>query len=371
MLDLNLTRMRMVRAGFVHGVPALLATFGLDPSAVIHGAGVEPRDLLDPENLIPFRGACNVVARSAAATGCPHFGLLLGRDAGSVALGLVGLASRFQPDVRSALAVLVKSLQVGDRGGGVTVTQQDGVVRLGYIFFEKDVPAHDQVLDLVMTIAVMHLRQICGPGWSPSHVSLQRRRPADLRPWQAVFRAPIAFEAEESSITFPEAWLDQSIPDADPVLRRVLEQDLLAAEASVGTRLSDEIERAMKPMLAARASVERAARLLGVNRRTLARRLAREDTSFREVQQRARFATAKDMLTSTGMPLSEIAIVLGYSDASAFTRAFHRWSGTSPSAWRRMVLCGPGHPASPEAPRHRPGVAPQQHSAADARTVPK
>jgi AraC-like DNA-binding protein len=331
---------RMVRVGPVHGVPALLRDFGVDAAAVVAAAGLDMRDLADPEDLIPFRSACLLLARCVGATGCQHFGLLLGRTGGSVALGLVGLASRNQPDVRSALTLLVECLRVHDQGGGVTFAQEGGLVRLGYVIFEQDAPARDQVLDLAVTIGLSHLRHVCGAGWSPAQITLQRRRPADPRPWLSHLRAPVEFDAEQSSIVFTDDWLDRPVEEADPVLRRILEEQLRQAEAHLRTALSDEIERVVKPMLGSRSSVERAARLLGVNRRTLARRLAREDTSFREVQQRARFSTAKDMLSGTDMPLAEIAIVLGYSDASAFTRAFHRWSGTSPSAWRRTAREG-------------------------------
>ncbi|WP_162866320.1 helix-turn-helix transcriptional regulator [Microvirga tunisiensis] len=95
-------------------------------------------------------------------------------------------------------------------------------------------------------------------------------------------------------------------------LRRVLETELLK-----GPCTSIEI-----------------ARLFSMHHRTLSRHLAREGVTFQQVVDEIRFALARDLLANTDMALDQISVVLRYSEPSAFTRAFHRWSGQSPSAWR-------------------------------------
>ena len=76
------------------------------------------------------------------------------------------------------------------------------------------------------------------------------------------------------------------------------------------------------------------ARHLAVHRRTLSRRLRAEGTSFRSVSAQIRFETAKQLLADTNMSLAQISACLGFSEAAAFTHAFRRWSGTTPSVWR-------------------------------------
>jgi AraC-like DNA-binding protein len=72
-----------------------------------------------------------------------------------------------------------------------------------------------------------------------------------------------------------------------------------------------------------------------LSRRTLARRLNEQGTSYHELLDEARFLAARNLLQSSQAPIAEIAARLGYRDATAFTRAFHRWAGTSPVQWRR------------------------------------
>jgi AraC-like DNA-binding protein len=76
------------------------------------------------------------------------------------------------------------------------------------------------------------------------------------------------------------------------------------------------------------------ARLFSMHRRTLHRHLQAEGRTFRQVADEVRFAIACDLLENTAMAIGQIAAVLHYSEASAFTRGFRRWSGQPPSAWR-------------------------------------
>lgn len=80
------------------------------------------------------------------------------------------------------------------------------------------------------------------------------------------------------------------------------------------------------------------ARLFSMHRRTLSRHLRIEGLAFRQVANEVRFEIACDLLANTDMELSQIATVLRYSEPSAFTRAFRRWSGQTPSAWRACHL---------------------------------
>ena len=81
-------------------------------------------------------------------------------------------------------------------------------------------------------------------------------------------------------------------------------------------------------------SAEKVAGLLAMHRRTLARRLSAEGTAFSIMADEGRFEIARQLIDHTDIPLAQIAAALDFSEASAFTRAFRRWSGQTPSAWR-------------------------------------
>src|SRR5918997_3815055 len=99
------------------------------------------------------------------------------------------------------------------------------------------------------------------------------------------------------------------------------------------------IERLRNPCPAATV-----ARLFSMHRRTLTRHLRTEGLAFRQVANEVRFEIACQLLQNTDMALSQVAAALKYSEPSAFTRAFRRWSGQTPSAWRA------GHPQTRKVP---------------------
>jgi AraC-like DNA-binding protein len=87
-------------------------------------------------------------------------------------------------------------------------------------------------------------------------------------------------------------------------------------------------------LLTDRCSAAKVAELFAIHRRTLNRRLSADGTAFKVVADEVRFEIARQLLTDTAMPLGQIAAVLEYSEAGAFTRAFRRWAGQTPTAWR-------------------------------------
>jgi AraC-like DNA-binding protein len=139
-----------------------------------------------------------------------------------------------------------------------------------------------------------------------------------------------------------------------------------ANELQAQPRLSSLIEGVRRvlqtELLKDTCSVAVIARLFSMHRRTLHRHLRMEGVAFRQVANEIRFEIACDLLANTEMTLGQIAAALRYSEPSAFTRAFRRWSGQTPSAWRsdhadarragrrgeRSRLAHPSNPAEPE-----------------------
>ncbi|MEJ1935498.1 AraC family transcriptional regulator ligand-binding domain-containing protein, partial [Nostoc sp. NIES-2111] len=182
-------------------MPGLLSDFGLDAERVVRGVGLDPAVVSDPESLIPIQTGGALLSHCVAATGCQHFGLLAAKASGSAALGLLGLACRNQPDVESALRLLTEGLHADHPAAVTTLQLKDGFVQLGYVLIEPEVQAADQIHDCAIGIATLLMRQLCHPSWNPAQLLLQRRRPANPKPWQAFFRVTPEFDSEQSAIT--------------------------------------------------------------------------------------------------------------------------------------------------------------------------
>ena len=101
------------------------------------------------------------------------------------------------------------------------------------------------------------------------------------------------------------------------------------------SRFSEDLRRVLETeLLKGPCTSREIARLFSMHHRTLSRHLAREGVTFQQLVDEIRFAIARDLLANTDMALDQISVMLRYSEPSAFTRAFRRWSGQSPSAWR-------------------------------------
>jgi len=325
----------VVRVGPLTSIPAVVQALGVDPEPLFLDLGFDLDRFDDPDLRVPYLAASRLIARCAEATGCEHFGLLVGQRAGPSTLGVPGFMLRVAPDVRSALQDLVHHLDLHDEGGVPFVETAGEVSLLGYAIHQPGAKASAQIYDLSMAIACNIMRTLCGKGWRATEVMLSHRAPRDPAPYQRFFQAPLRFDTEQTAVAFPSRWLDQPLASADALLHRHLE-----AEASLlHARADGGVVRGLRQLLrktlgTQKLSIALVARQLGMHERTLNRRLRAEGTTFQRELEAVRHVTAQQLLDETAMSLAQVASALEYADASAFSRAFKRWAGVTPAQWR-------------------------------------
>ena len=327
-----------VRIGTAQAVPEVLRALGVDPVEVLAKAGVEPALFDDPDSRISFAKRSHLIQLCVARTGCAHFGLLVGAQGGLHSLGLVGLLIKYSPDVGTALSALTRHLHHHGHGGVVTLSQYQDMATLGYQVYLPACEATDQIGDAAVAIMFSILRSLCGSDWKPSEVLFAHRCPDDVVPFHRLFDAPLRFNAEQNALVFRADALSHRLPTYDPALHRLLQLQVEALEANQAGELPQQVREVLRTELAnGRAGVEEVAATFSMHSRTLNRRLRAFDTSFRALVDDARFEIAQQFLRDSTMDLRQIALLLGYADASAFTRAFRRWSGGTPARWRAAL----------------------------------
>ena len=324
-----------VRVGGAVEIPALLRDFGVDPEDVVTAAGIDPKLFADPDNLITYAARSLLVKHCVARTGCQYFGLMLGQRMDMPALGIVGLLMRSMPDAGAALKALETHYHIHSPGAVPTLRVDGDLARVIYDIIEPGVAGSDQIGGGAVAMILNMMHSLCGPHFQALEASFAYRKPADIKPFRQFFRIPLYFDAPQYSLTFSRSWLDVQPPTADAELRRVLQKQVDALEASH----SDDVVEHMKTMLRSalltgHCSEDQIAALLGMGSRTLIRRLEAAGTGFHELVDETRFELAQQMLRDTSLNVGEIAETLGYSRSSAFTRAFRRWSGSTPVKWR-------------------------------------
>jgi AraC-like DNA-binding protein len=166
--------------------------------------------------------------------------------------------------------------------------------------------------------------------------------PKDVAPYRRYFGAPVHFDSAHSELILSARWLERPLAGADVSRRMAAERIALAAEQGDDGRLLERMQRAVHGLvMAGEASSQRIAELLGIHERVLRRRLQAMGTSIHQMIGAARYEGACQLLRETQLPLPEIASALGYSDATAFSRAFRSWAHTTPSEWRSQVEVAP------------------------------
>ncbi|TMH33845.1 MAG: AraC family transcriptional regulator [Betaproteobacteria bacterium] len=184
------------------------------------------------------------------------------------------------------------------------------------------------------------MRYLCGETWMPNEVQLMHERPRDVAPYRRLLGARVRFGAVRTALLFAARWLDHRIASGDPTMRRILESRITELEAGNRAELPARLRGLVRAvLLSGESPSEAVARRLSISQRTLHRRLRAHGVSFEQLLDRLRFDLAQQLLQHSAVSMTDIAVALNYANTSAFTRAFHRWSGSTPSTWRRQ--CGP------------------------------
>ena len=321
--------------GTTMALPEVLRTLGADPARLLEEVGLSLSLFDTPSNTFTFASRGRLLAHCVERTGCQHLGLLIGERSNLSSLGLVGLLARYSPDVGTALHSLVRYLHHYTRGATTTLIVEGQLVILDYKIHQPATEGTDQVGDGAVAIMVNIMRELCGPEWTPSQVMFAHRKPDNVEPFRRFFRSPLRFDAEQNAIVFLADWLSLRLPEVSPELRRLLKEQISLIEARHRNDFPEQVRIVLRTaLLTDRTSAEDIAAVFSIQSRTLNRRLSEFGLSFRDLVEQQRYEIARQALTDTAMDLYDIAALLGYADASAFTRAFRRWSGTTPAAWR-------------------------------------
>jgi AraC-like DNA-binding protein len=218
-------------------------------------------------------------------------------------------------------------------------------------------PAHMD--DFVVAQWVLRLRRRMRGGFPLRKVTFVHAAPSETHEYERLFQAPVEFGAGADAIEFDAALLDVELDGADPTLVRLLRQhaEALLARApepdSVVTALRSHLAQAPPDEVGA---VVRAARALGTSERSLQRKLRDEGTSFKEVLDGVRRDLALSYLRDARHSVSDVAFLVGFAEASAFSRAFRRWTDTTPATWRRTAPALAAPAKNLAAPGKTPGA---------------
>ena len=333
----------MIRAAPMAAIPDLLKEFGIAPAPLLKKCGLPEDIFLYPDSTMPFATMGRLLKACVRESGCAHFGLLVGQRASPSALGAVGFLMKNSPDVATAINEFVLNFDLHDRGATLFLKEEDGSCLLVYEIYQHGMEAVEQIVDGAMAVGLNLMRSLCGPDWLADEILFRRDTPEDVSPYKNFFQAPLQFNARQTALRFDTRWLANKIQHADPVLHQHFLQNVQDLIRHSPEDYRSKVYQAVLLLLGSkRCNLDGLADYFSLHPRTLNRRLKEASTSFRELHNEARHATACQLLQQTRSTIANIAELLGYSNETAFNRAFSHWEGTPPAKWRRQMQATSG-----------------------------
>jgi AraC-like DNA-binding protein len=292
---------------------------------------------MDDDARISAPQFCVAWAEGIRLTNDRQLALAIARVTPPGAFGIVEYVCRSAPTLGDALRQWVRYLNLLDDAVEVALDTRGDRAYLR-VARESEAPAPASH-ELCWALVAKYARELSTVPFRLTGVELAHPAPGDIAPYRAWFDAPVAFDADETRLVMPAAALDASLVSADPKLLAILARaaDELAKKAPTDPLMTAQVKRVLHDALRSDdASVEHVAKRLGVTARSLQRRLTDEGTTFAAVREDVRRELARRYLTD-GLPIADISFLLGFSEPSAFFRAFKRWTGETPLAHRARL----------------------------------
>lgn len=325
-----------VSAGLVRGFLGYAATHGGDESALAAAAGIDTTQLDDPDNRVSFAAYVKLVRAGKAMTGQPGLPLLFAEAIDLSEYSVVGLLSNASETMMDSghqlnrYGQLVVEVDIGD-GPRFSYEPRDGAMWMTDL--RRNPSDFYELTETTFTRLITGPRRFL-PRPHVLEVHVTHPEPAHRAVYDSIWRCPITFNAETNSMRM-DASLATHRVRLEPqyvfgVLSKHAEQllkDLAASKTARG-----RVESLLMPILhTGEISMDAIATKLGVSRQTLYRNLKDENVTFEQVLDDLRHKLALHYLEGKRVSVNETAYLVGFSDPSAFSRAFKRWTGKSPS----------------------------------------
>ena len=295
--------------------------------------------MMHPEGLVPTVSAPRLMAEATRTLGIADIGIRAAEAAPIETLGTFGRLIRRSHTLGEAVETTIRHHPSYSSNGRMWLVDRGDDVEFCQAFVSRWDADWAPASHYILTLMIQVVRLAAGPDWRPAEVRLQTGESRALRDHHLFAGAFLRFSQPATAIVLPKSALALPIRPASssPTV------DLEAWSARAPRR---DFAGALDQLVATLAGdvcpfIADVADTIGMTVRTLQRRLAAEGSSYEKVIDARRFRTATTLLTSTDVNVLDVALECGYSDHAPFTRAFRRWSGCSPTEFRRRHG-GPG-----------------------------
>jgi AraC-like DNA-binding protein len=323
---------------FARAVFAGVVAYGHDPGAMAARFGVTPEMLADPDARLPAPLAVRIWDEVPRIVGDELFGYHLAERVPIGALPVVGYLVQSSATLRQGME---RSLRYQRLLQNLNRTEAEITPERMRIFLRVrgvDPDLLRNAMDFAFGFVITLSRTVTGKHITPRRVRLLRSPPPNKEEYARLFGDNVEFGSRVLEMELDPEVVDLPVATADPHLGEILERhaDAQLARVPEGPHVTGRARAVILQSLRGGApALDDVARCLHMGGRTLQRRLRDEGTSLADLLDDVRRDLAMRYIDDASLALAEIALLLGFSDQTTFHRAFVRWSGQSPGAFRR------------------------------------
>ncbi len=341
-----------VPAAYAGQLVRLVKRWDIGPEELLSGVGLDERTIEDPQGRLALEDYGALIERARELTGEPGLGFYLGLQKRVSAYGYLGFAAMSAGSLGEALELFIRYTPMLTTSISLRMQVDRGMASL-IIDEHANIGTARDVALISLTVGIWQIGQmLTGRAFHeelPDYADLAIPEPAYFDRFKHLVPG-MRFSQPVSRVVFDAKSLDWPLAQADRAALRLASEQCERALDALGYQgdFANRVRRALGGDHGFR-SLDEVAAHVRVSPRTLKRRLAERGISFSTLLDQARRERAMILLQSPRVSLEEVAEQLGYSSLSNFVRAFHRWTGETPAAYRRARTSVPPAPSSPRA----------------------
>lgn len=328
----------MISIAATTGLLEAIRAAGADPNQVLHTVGLDSSVFSKTEGFIESSRFARLLEAAAGVTADDCFGLHFGERFNPKNIGPLIYVVVNSPTIAAAIENAGRYLKIHNEAANLSLRVEGEHAYIQHMLVDMGMIHTRQHNEFSMAVTLNTIRLMAGSEWGPQEVCFTHERPAETSEHLRVFRAPMVFGCPTNALVTSREYIDRQVPAADPRLYRILKRylDHILSEMP----REDSFLASIRKVVAERMrdgdpTLAQVAKTLAATPRTLQRRLKEYGVAFKTLTDDTRRRLALGYLRDRKHTLTEVAFLLGYSEVSAFNRAFKRWTGVTPLQYRQ------------------------------------
>jgi AraC-like DNA-binding protein len=310
----------------------------IDPLPIYKKAGIDPELRFNPQARVDIECIEQLWIEASKVIDDPTFGIKMVEFWHPSMLGAVGYAWFVSLTLRQAMERMSRYIHAITQGMDISVEDTPAGLKIS-VYATARVSVQPQQHTLVVAVLMHMCRYNFGDELVPTEVKIARAKPDDISDITNFFRCDVSFDVEVDSLTIARADADKELSSANKQLALMHDEVLMRylVEIEKGDIVQQVKSIILENLPDGNVTDRLVAGELNLSERSMQRRLKEHKTTFRSLLDTVREMVAKQYIENPRNRMSDIAFLIGFSEQSAFSRAFKKWTGKSPVEYRKLL----------------------------------